>query len=87
MLNNQMFIQKALRPETLSTLHSACQGTSGIKNAARGRFWWLGMDAAIVQTRNQCKKCDIRNPSQQSEEWLEEPAVTFPFQKKRLGLL
>lgn len=87
MLNNQIFIRKALRPETLSTLHSACQGTSGIKNAARGRFWWLGMDAAIVQTRNQCKKCDIRNPSQQSEEWLEEPAVTFPFQKKRLGLL
>ena len=87
MLNNQMFIRKALRPETLSNLHSPCQGTSGIKNAARGRFWWLGMDAAIVQTRNQCKKCDIRNPSQQSEVWLEEQAATFPFKNKRLGLL
>ena len=38
------------------------------------------MDTAIVQMRNQCRKCDIRIPSQQKEEWLkelEEPAATI----------
>ena len=81
MVNNRMYIPKGLRPEVLSTLHAACQGTIGMKNSARTRFWWPGMDAAITQTRNQCRKCDQRAPSAPGEEMLEEPAATFPFEK------
>ena len=80
MLNKRMFIPKALRPIVLETLHSACQGVASMKNASRLRFFWPGMDQAIVQVRAQCKRCNEGAPSQPKEEWVQDEAPTFPFE-------
>ena len=52
----------------------------GLKKVEKYSLCPLGTLQCIVQTRNQCRKCDIRSPSQQKEEWLEgleEPAATI----------
>ena len=54
-LNSRMHIPKTLRPRVLAVLHSAHQGTTGMKRSIRDRFWWLGMDADITQAREQCR--------------------------------
>ena len=81
MLNRRMFVPKKLRSDVLESLHAVHQGTTSMKSSARARFWWPGMDAGIVQTRDQCRKCNEGMPSQPGEEWLEETAPTFPFEK------
>ena len=43
----------------------------GLKKVEKYSLCPLGTLQCIVQTRNQCRKCDIRSPSQQKEEWLE----------------
>ncbi len=79
-LNNRMFIPKSLREQVLTIVHSAHQGTNGMKRSVRDRYWWLGMDADINQLRNQCGNCNEMAPSN-----VKEPASTprepeYPWQ-------
>ena len=50
--DKKMCIPKSLRVEVLDCLHSAHQGEVGMKNSARNRFFWPGMDAAISQKKS-----------------------------------
>ena len=77
---HKMFVPKLLRGEVLDCLHSAHQGEVGMKNSARYRFFWPGMDAAISQKRAQCRTCQRIAPSQPSEPSLEPPCPEFPFE-------
>ena len=80
-LSGRVFIPKTLRKEVLSTLHSAHQGVSGMKTVARGRFWWLGMNSDIEQTRSQCRDCNEGAPSNTREPLLSTPEPEFPWQQ------
>ena len=77
---HKMFIPKSLRSEVLDCLHSAHQGEVGMKNSARYRFFWPGMDAAITQKRAQCRTCQRIAPSQPGEPALDSPCPEFPFE-------
>ena len=79
-LNNRMHIPKTLRPRVLSILHSAHQGTTGMKRSIRDRFWWLGMDADINRTRDQCVDCNEMAPSNVKEPSLLPPEPEYPWQ-------
>ena len=80
MVNGRLYIPVGLRGIVLESLHAAHQVVSGINSAARGRFFWPGMDQGISQTHAQCKRCNERAPSQSSEEWIEEDEPTFAFE-------
>ena len=49
MVKGRLFIPKSLRSQITESLHSAHQGTAGMKASARQRFWWPGMDHSITQ--------------------------------------
>ena len=76
----KMYIPQSLRVEVLDCLHSAHQGEVSMKNSARNRFFWPGIDAAITQKRAQCKSYQRMSPSQPSEPALEPPSPNFPFE-------
>ena len=80
MNNGRMYIPQELRGEILDSLHSAHQGEANMKNAARLRFFWPGMDADIAQKRMKCSACNGMSPSQPREELLEDVVPTFPFE-------
>ena len=80
-LNGRMYIPKSLRREVLATLHAAHQGVVGMKAAARGRFWWLGMNADIEQVRSQCRDCNEGAPSNVREPLTLSPEPEFPWQQ------
>ena len=80
MYAGRIYIPQALRKEVLEALHSAHQGEASMKTAARSRFFWPGMDAAIRQVRLQCRACNGMAPSQPREEMPEPPTPTFPFE-------
>ena len=79
-LDHKMLIPSALRAEVLELLHSAHQGEVGMKNSARRRFFWPGMDAQIAQKRAQCRTCAGMSPSQPKEPMLDAPVPEFPFE-------
>ena len=66
-LNGRMFVPKRLRNRVLTIIHSAHQGSDGMKRSVRDRYWWFGMDADINQTRNQCGDCNEMAPSNVKE--------------------
>ena len=79
-LNGRMYIPKSLRRETLTILHSAHQGTAGMKAVARQRFWWLGMDSDIDQVRAQCRDCNKGALSNVKEPPSTSPDLEYPWQ-------
>ena len=79
-LEHKMLIPSALRTEVLDSLHSAHQGEVGMKNSARRRLFWPGMDAQIAQRRAQCRTCAGMSPSQAKEPILDSPSSEFPFE-------
>ena len=80
MVKNMMYIPESLRKEVLETLHSVHQTISTLKNTARPRFFWPGMDVAITQVRSQCVTCNRMAPSLPCEEMAEPELPTMPFQ-------
>ena len=75
-----MYIPKSLRRRVLKVLHSAHQSVSGMKKVARHRFWWLGMDADIDQTRAQCRDCNGMAPSNHNDVMADPPEPEYPWQ-------
>ena len=51
-----------------------------MKAAARQRFWWPGMDAAIDQKRAQCRHCNEMAPSNRREPLCPSPSPEYPWQ-------
>ena len=78
-LGERMYIPATLRRRVLTILHAAHQGVSGMK-ASHNRVWWIGMDAAIDQTRAQCKECNGMSPSNIREPLVESPEPQYPWQ-------
>ena len=79
-IGTRYYIPKSLCKEVLSTLHAAHQGVVGMKSAARGRFWWLRMNADIEQTRAQCRDCNEGAPSNHREPLILSSEPEFPWQ-------
>ena len=79
-LGERMYIPATLRRQILTILHAAHQGVSGMKAASHNRFWWIGMDAAIDQTRAQCKECNGMSSSNIREPLVESPEPQYPWQ-------
>lgn len=77
---NRTVIPTSLRPEVLEILHSAHQGTVGMKNRARQSVYWPGLDAAIVQRRQQCISCNSNAPSQPAAPPTVASMPTYPFE-------
>ena len=84
--NRKMLIPKRLRQRILEGLHSGHQGTTGMLSFAKERFFWPGLDAAVRQTRAQCRQCNINAPSQHQEPLLRSPNPETPFQQTVMDL-
>ncbi len=80
-IDGRMLIPKSLRRGVLSTLHAAHQGVAGMKTVARGRFWWVGMNSDIEQTRAQCRDCNEGAPSNVKEPLMLSTEPEYPWQK------
>ena len=74
-------IPQSLRTEVLDGLHSAHQGVSAMKARARRCVYWPGLSAAIVNRRNNCRRCDTIAPSQSPEPLCVTPDPDYPFQQ------
>ncbi len=67
LMDKRIVIPKSLRKVVLSNLHSANQGTTGIKFRGNQCVYWPGMDASIRNHRETCLDCIKNAPSQQKE--------------------
>ena len=56
-------------------------GVSSMKAAARERFFWPGLDADIIQKRNQCVECQQNAPSMPREKEILTDDPDLPFQQ------
>ena len=80
MFKNRLVIPKSLRAEILHTLHSAHQGTEGMRARATNCVYWPGINHDIKQIRNNCKDCNNITPSQAKEPLQLLPISEYPFQ-------
>ena len=81
MVDGKTLIPTRLRSRVLEGLHMAHQGVNGMLSNARQRIFWPGLDAAIRQTRAQCKVCNETAPSQKAEPMLISSPPDIPFQQ------
>ena len=79
-MGSRMHVPASLRRRVLEVLHSSHQGVTGMKAAARQRFWWLGMDGDIDQKRAQCRTCNQMAPSNIREPMVLPVEPEYPFQ-------
>ena len=76
---NRIIAPKILRQEILESLHSAHQGTVGMKARARASVFWPGINSAIESRRASCKTCTQIAPSQPAEPMIQSPHPEYPF--------
>ena len=81
LMNNRIVIPKALRNQTLQSLHAAHQGTTAMSARANQTVYWPGMNAAIRNHRANCAICNQIAPSQSAEPLILTPEPEWPFQK------
>ena len=86
MKGRKLLIPKALRSRVAEGLHAAHQGINSMKANARERFFWPGLDAALVQVRAQCRQCTQNAPSQRSEPLMRTDDPEVPFQQTVIDL-
>ena len=84
--DKRILIPQQLRKEVLECLHSAHQGATGMREHAKHRLFWPGLDAALCLTRAQCSDCNSRAPAQSEEPLLICAAPEFPFQSTATDL-
>ena len=84
--NRRLLVPQLLRREVLECLHSAHQGVTGMREHAKHRLFWPGLDAALCLTRAQCADCNNKAPSQSAEPLLEVETPEFPFQSTATDL-
>lgn len=81
LFKNRVLIPQSLRSEVLQYLHSAHQGTQGMKARAAETIFWPGISAAIHNTRARCKTCNTITPSQASEPPVTAEPPQYPYEQ------
>ena len=79
MFKNRLVIPKYLRPRILRSLHSAHQGTEGMRSRASTSVYWPGINQDIRQTRFNCTACDNIAPRRAQEPLQLKPLNQYPF--------
>ena len=77
---DRVIIPAALRPQCLTALHAAHQGTSGMTARATSSLYWPGMTADIAATRQGCSTCNGNAPSQPAMPSVTPEEPEYPFQ-------
>ena len=80
MYGNRIVIPKLFRHGLLQFLHSAHQGTDGMRARAAKCIYWPGMNSAINEVRKNCKACSTISPSQPRQPLQPIPYSQYPFQ-------
>ena len=80
MYKGRPVIPTLLRDRVISTLHSAHQGTTGMKLRAERSCFWPGITADIDQARADCSSCHKHSPSNPSEPPVPPVVPEYPFQ-------
>ena len=80
MFKERIVVPKKLRQEVLNILHSAHQGTKGMRDRASNCVYWPGLNNSIDQMRQNCKFCDSISPSQARQPLKPLPPSTYPFE-------
>ncbi len=81
MFKNRIVVPKVLRSRCLKILHSAHQGSDGMKARASNSIYWPGLNEAIRQTRLSCEQCNKIAPSQPREPLKLISQAEYPFQQ------
>ncbi len=81
MFKNRIVVPKTLRHPILKFLLSAHQGTEGMRARASECVYWPGINAAINETRKNCKECCNISPSQAKQPIQQLPHSEYPFQQ------
>ena len=61
-MDDRLVIPKLLRKQVLHALHSAHQGTNGMRARAQYSVYWPGLNNDIRNMRNNCKYCSEISP-------------------------
>ena len=77
---SRVVVPRALRPDVLSALHRAHQGTTGMSLRAQESVWWPGCGEDIKRVREGCVSCTRSAPSQPALPPVRPPTPEFPFQ-------
>ena len=77
---DRVLIPPSLRPNVLSTLHAAHQGTSTMLARAESSVFWPGITCDIQQTRSRCNQCHQNAPSNPSAPPIAPILPAYPFQ-------
>ena len=80
MYKGRPVIPTPLRDRVISTLHSAHQGTTGMKLRAERSCFWPGITVDIDQARANCSSCHKHSPSNPSEPPVPPVVPEYPFQ-------
>ena len=78
--NRRIVIPSELRHEVLDVLHSANQGTTGMKARATKIVYWPGLNQAIANRRERCRDCTTIAPSNNKEPMIM-TSSSYPFEK------
>ena len=60
---DRIVLPPSLRPEILSSLHAAHQGTTGMNERAKTSVYWPGITEDINTIRRECQSCNRITPS------------------------
>ena len=78
--NDRILIPPPFRPNVLSTLHSAHQGTSSMTARAESSIFWPGISKDIKNIRESCNQCHRNAPSNPSAPPTPPTLPVYPFQ-------
>ena len=78
--NDRVLIPPPLRPNVLSTLHSAHQGTSTMTSRAESSVFWPGITRDIKNIRDNCNQCHRNAPSNPGAPPTPPTLPVYPFQ-------
>ena len=76
----RIVVPKILRAQTLSNLHSAHQGESGMILRTQHSVWWPGITSDVASTRARCTACNQNAPTQLPLPPVDPPSPQYPFQ-------
>ena len=78
--NDRILVPPALRPNVLSTLHSAHQGISSMIARVESSVFWPGITTDIKDIRDRCSHCHRNAPSNPSAPAIPPMLPEYPFQ-------
>lgn len=76
----RIIIPAALRRRTLAHLHDSHRGVEASKRRAQQTVFWPGINSDIANTVGACEACQVLQPRQQQEPWMNDDNPTRPFE-------